>query len=357
MRRVKHNPLKTLAKIAEIVHNRRMSTYTIYPLALFLCIVLGSSAFADSSKKEESTTNIESYKDSLHLRPFFLFPSLELKIQDTKSSNDTHKLTYKPNTMINIGADVSWKGWGLSYSVGILPIPGMDADKYGKTDYLDFQFYYYFGKFNIDVFYQNYTGYYLADNDGKSINVRSDVQAMNTGINLMYVFSDSYSFRSSFTQTERQIKSGGSFILMMSCNYFSINSSHSLIPPDNESLYGKSSGYRRGYYPSVIFSAGYSYTQILHDRWYLTLSLLVGGGWMYQMYDVSAGNIKEHSLCSKYNNRLAFGYNGESYFFGLLSVIDLHSTEPFLGLYGSKTAGIVITRMSVYGMIFGGTRF
>lgn len=326
--------------------------YKLCLLTLFMVVSFYTSLFADTAGKEDSDTSIKTFRDSFIIRPFLLYPSLELIISDGSGGN---KINYKPNTKMNIGADVSWKGWGVSYSTGIIPI--QKKSTYGETDYLDFQMYYYFNKLNIDVFYQNYKGFYLSDNNEKKRGIRSDLEMMNAGINLMYAVSDDYSFRSSFTQTERQMTSGGSVVFMASLNFMNIDSGYSLITPEKESTYAGNAGYRGGSYRSFTLLGGYSYTRIFKDKWYLTLSALLGEGGMHQVNTVSSGEKSSDTFCSRYHHRFGGGYNDDSFFAGFLTVIDLHSTEPFMGLHINNKGNIALTRMSVYAVGFGGVRF
>ncbi len=319
-------------------------------------------AFAESAGTEEESSNIVSYTDRLIVRPILMFPTLELRIfskNDPEKEDDSSGISYNPQSRLSAGAGLSWKGWGFTISESVIPLNARDGSQEGKTDALDLQFFSYFRKLQLDLYYQHYSGYYYqsSNDNNDDADFRSDLSLTNAGVNLLYVFSDRYSLRSSFNQTERQIDSSGSWLAMASYNYLKISSAYSLIPPDQEEMFGTDSGYKGGRYTGFSLLSGYSYTFIFFDRWYTTLALLVGGGWMYQDYTVAAGNVKAHSLSSKYNGRLAFGYSGEKYFAGILSIIDIHSTEPFLGLYRRKSEIVTVTRMTVYGEAFAGIRF
>ncbi len=330
-------------------------------MALLLTVLSAfnsTHAFAQSAGTKEESSNIVSYTDRLIVRPILIFPTLELRIvskNDPEKEDDSSGISYNPQPRLSAGAGLSWKGWGFSISESLIPLNASDGSQEGKTQALDLQFFSYFRKFHLDVYYQHYSGYYATTNNVEKF--RSDLSLTSAGINLIYVFSDRFSFRSSFNQTERQIESSGSWLAMASCSFLNISSGYSLIPPEQEEMFGTDSGYRGGKYKSISLLGGYSYTFIFFKRWYTTLALLVGGGWMYQDYTVAAGNVEAHSLSSKYNGRLAFGYSGEKYFAGILSIIDIHSTEPFLGLYRRKGEVVTVTRMTVYGEAFAGIRF
>ena len=315
----------------------RCAVIILFPVILSLMNCL--SASADKRKSQEDTSTFV-------IRPFLMYSTLSLNINDV--------IFYEPNTMLNIGMAVSWKGFGGSYSTAAMPVK--DTNRYGETDYSDVQLYYYFDHFNIDLIYQNYRGFCrLESTGGECREVRSDMEMLNAGINLTYVFSDNYSFKASFSQTERQPESAGSFLLMSAFSFFKIFDNRSLIPVDQEFMFRNQSGFHAGYYPGVSILGGYSYSHIFREQWYATISVLLGGGWMHQKIDTDAGRTSVNSACSRFNNRLAVGYNGESWYAGVAAVIDLLSNRPLMTLKIHRTSDIL--RLSVYGTLFYGVRF
>ncbi|WP_306349756.1 DUF4421 domain-containing protein [Flavobacterium sp. '19STA2R22 D10 B1'] len=199
---------------------------------------------------------------------------------------------YLPNTPINIGIGLSWKGFGLSISHGF---NFLRDTKRGKTRALDLQYHYYGRKLVLDFFGQNYKGLYLENgNEGKSLEIFPDVQLVQIGVFGQYVFNgNKFSYRAAFDQSERQLKSAGSLLVGGGVYYNRI-----LINDETDT---KRSSYQFG--PNV----GYAYNQVIRKDFYVSGSLSFG---------VNGGVDENSSKLNYYPNvfgRFSTGYNAESW--------------------------------------------
>jgi hypothetical protein len=295
--------------------------------------------------------NIEDFSDKLIVKTYFAIPSVKLAITEY-DNNDFYKLnnvTYKPNNYFDAGVAVNYKKFGISISSGMFldKYYTRDEDKYGKSKNTNFQIFYYARKFGFDVYYQNYKGFYLVDpqKHGYDYNnsevIRSDLEMLNIGANAYYVFSDNYSFSSSMNHTERQKKSGGSFLFMLSFGRLEIKSNYSLIPTEKQRLYDDYAKYTGGIYKSVALLPGYAYT-IIYKNFFITPVLFLGHGIIQKEETFENNTNNDIKNFNKLNGRISVGYNGDDYFCGIFAINDTTSTRSWLFGSGTKISSQII---------------
>ena len=291
-------------------------------------------------KAVEKSIDQDKEKDDLTVIVTYSMSNLQLGIshfgkQPDGTTKDTPEIKYLPNVNNSLGGDISYGNYGFAYSREI-PGSGKDQNVYGKSKYTDFQFYYYGEKLGADIYYQKYTGFYLDNAAGsgyagnESVFKRSDMSMGSAGFNIYYSFSDDYSLNKAFKISRNPIKSGGSFLLMASPNYFFVDSSRSLILPDQEALYGKYAGFYKGQYYSIALSPGYAYTYTADNGFCFSFSVFGGLGLMKREYSTADLEIANTGASIKANVKLLCGYNGESFFCGVTGLGDGTSAkDPF----------------------------
>ncbi len=320
---------------------------------------------------------IDDFSKRFTIRPFLAMPFQALVIQpgsnnskalksltggdtnaDSSSPDTRRSITYYPNFKLAGGMGVSYWVFGLSAQMAITGTAKPDS-RYGRTKFFDLQLHYYFRKLGVDIFYQNYRGYYLENpkqynswvyQNGTPVSlsykrsdpgtVRSDLRIATVGFNVFYVFSDNYSLDAAFKQTERQNRSGGSFLLMLSGMNSRVSASTSLLPLTQEWLYGIYHGFKGGNFTSLGIAPGYSYTFLIGTNYFITPVIFVGAGVMTDSLrlhrtpeEILAGRDGvKHKLEAflKTNLRLALGYNGDSFFYGLAGVLDISASQGFI---------------------------
>lgn len=316
----------------------------------------------NKNKDADKEANKDADKEDLTVRIYFSMPNLQLGIfyfynDENGKARETREIKYLPNVNMSMGADVSYGIYGFSYSREI-PDSGEDRNKYGKSKYNDFQFYYYGDKLGADVYYQKYSGFYLENgdalgySDNPSVFKRSDLSMISAGLNLYYSFSDEFSLNKAFKVTRNPIKNGGSFLLMLSPNYFGLLSSRSLILPDQEDLYGEYSGFYKGRYLSVALSPGYAYAFTADNGFCFSASVFGGLGIMNKDYSTSGKHVLSVSSSIKANVKFQLGYNGDSIFYGLTGLGDGTSARDPFADTGLSVMSYVISVELFFGMRF-----
>jgi len=227
-------------------------------LILLLVIFIPASCFS-----QVDSSYVGFYKLRLGIKAFvakdFVFLS-----QETKGKDD---VTYMPNNPAKIGAGFSVNnsvisfGWGYGFDF-------LRDKKKGKTKSFDFQYHNYGRKFVFDLYIQEYEGFYTEDDpNGKNLTLYPDMKINQYAVHGHYVFNNKkYSYRAAFNQSEKQLKSTGSFLLGGGFYYTDIKS-------DSSFIYNDENSFRRLQFG---VSGGYAYTWVLGRYWLLSASGTVG---------------------------------------------------------------------------------
>jgi hypothetical protein len=206
--------------------------------------------------------------------------------------------SYKPNTPLSAGLGFSINNTIISIFLGY----GLDdtiKEDIGKTDFFDFQFHHYDRRFMVDLFFQQYRGFYSGrDND---ITVYPDLSVRQCGAELSWLINaDKFSAKAAFGHTEQQLKSGGSFIAGMGAFFNQIEYDGEVFSKNRRFANNLRAG----------FSFGYGHSFVLSDRWLLSGALTCG-----LQVGNNAGQIKEGDLTANLVNLLRFsiGYSVENW--------------------------------------------
>lgn len=276
---------------------------------------------------ETNNDSIESYKDKVLVKTAIKSSSLNLSIADGTQNEET--IDYNANTPLALGGAVYYNDFGISAFIGLFNNEN-DSD-YGKTEYTDFQFFYFFKKFGSELYFQKYQGYYLDNPEsygykaGDSNSKRPDINAKNIGINAYYIFSDDYSFKAFMNQTERQRKWDWTFLMMGSYNYLKVNSNYDMIPDSEKIKYGDNASYCGGRYSIISVAPGVGITAPFSD-FYISTAIFFGFG----------KSFRESAVFTKVNTKIAAGYNGDNLFTGMTCSLDSLAKENTMSLMTSS---------------------
>ena len=272
--------------------------------------------------------------EALNVRLFFNVPLLPVTIKPAIGEHETPgdeqarqsaKSKYFPSLRGNIGLGLSYAGFGASYSTEVVTFT--NEATHGESSYQDWRLYFYTRKFGADMVGLYYSGFHLSDPEkhgyaADDIRVkRTDMSMKTIGLNLYYIFSDDFSFKAAFTQTERQTKWDYTFLLMLSGMHYSINSKYSLISPCDEETFGGNSGFYKGNFDGVALCPGFGITIPYHD-YFATAVAFFGSGYMHRIYSVDSGKKIRHDGFYRINIRSSIGYNGPHFYGGLTFIFD-----------------------------------
>lgn len=269
-------------------------TFLILTYIMFLCIYC--SAQVDS-------LYIKPFRQELSIRPHIYYKTTML----THEIDERNEVTYMPNSPVGIGMGISYKNYSISAGYAF---DFMRDKERGKTKAFDFQYHYYGRKFIFDIFFQNYKGLYTEDKKKDDLFYHfPDIQISQYGVYGQYVFNNKkFSYQAAFNQSERQLKSAGSFQLGGGIYYNQIKSDSTL------SLYDKNK--LNSYQISI--SGGYAYTWVIKRNYYISGSIAGGINFGSQ----TLRNLNHIEISPSVFPRISMGYNADNWSIGFSAIIN-----------------------------------
>lgn len=242
-----------------------------------------------------------------------------------KTANYT--LTYNPNSWGSFGIGASYK-W-VDVSLGLLSFGKLDENKYGTTIRTDFQFHLYPRKYIIDLFLQNYKGFYSINKEVLQPNqkalIRSDIGMNHIGLNFIRIINDKqYSTKAAYSLSEIQKRKAGTWAFGAKFNVFNVYSDSTLLNPSIDSLY--QNDYKIKQFTSLLigFLGGYLQNWV-YKNWVFNITLMVGLANQLQYKELSSqlNKFYPHSTTGIILNvRLGAGYNHKRSFFYFYGITD-----------------------------------
>ncbi|MCX6182665.1 MAG: DUF4421 family protein [Bacteroidetes bacterium] len=272
------------------------------------------------------TSFIKSFHHDITLKCYGNFKSNN--ITETDGKNKT--LDYTINNPFKIGFGVSYKWFNLLATV-ITPFP-VNEYKKGKTNHFDLRVNMYGRSTVTDIWFQFYNGYYLANsnvtipnwNNPNAYYRRPDIKVASLG-GVMYFNRNKkeFSYKASFSQTDRQLKSAGAPILGVNWSAFGVRGDSALLP----SALSKFTPEQRVQSITAITlgaGGGYAYTYVFKKHWFASLSatlFLVAQTYQYVLQGNPAPRVQP-GLNINFLSRGAFGYNNDRNYYGVIFIAD-----------------------------------
>lgn len=324
----KHSKLLTL----QTTNSRFKRMCQIHKCALLLFLILLSLA----SRAQDSTAlalwaqklprtdppnrrYVADYHRDLTMRLFSGRRFYQYGLYDKGYAQQLH---YRPNTPLNLGLGFNYRVLGIN--IGFSPGFLNDTRKYGQTGFLDLQTHLYGRKLSIDLAYLHYRGFYAQNgpftgNDPSFIDVRPDIRFHHFGFSAQYLLNgERFSLRAAFLQNEAQLRSAGSFILGGGFSFFGVGADSSLLPKGPQVNYFDDLNIVRSTVLSGLIQAGYGYSYVFAEHFFLTLATTAGLGINYSILKED----KTHRTASWGTDvvaslRAGLGYNSRLYFAGI----------------------------------------
>jgi Domain of unknown function (DUF4421) len=217
-------------------------------------------------------------------------------------------LRYVSNTLARNGIGLAYKGTGASFSYGGGSTEESERLR-GKSTSLDYSLSIYWKQLGVDIFFQQYRGFYIEGTDGvitPSVSMPG-ASAAHYGGQLYYVYSpERYTMSSAFDQGLRQTRSGGSFLMSTYLQAFGVSTGNQVIGDINriggvfqpQNVVSYNLGIAGGY--------GYSFR---YGSFYLSGQLLVGYGLQTKKFELASGNSESNGFGSKITFHFGLGWN------------------------------------------------
>jgi hypothetical protein len=271
------------------------------------------------------STYIKKYPNTLTVKPYLDYKVNQFVMDDDITGGEAN---YGTSQVPRIGFGASYK-W-MSFLVAVSPLLKLDKDRKGATKQMDIQWNVYLKALSIDLRYQQYHGYYLENStdilnwnmDKYNYYKREDLMTNSIGANIRYNFNHkTFSQKALFSQTEKQLKSAGTFTIGVRWNVLTIKADSALIPTKLEKGFinfdiNNSTIYDQG------IGLGYSYSYV-HNNWFANLSAMPF--LLYQIFNYDAPDNRTHALMSPQfilQLRGALGYNSNKNYCGITFVSD-----------------------------------
>jgi len=299
--------------------------------AILICILLkgaGLSAqlFTEDQTLRYDTSYIQVYRDELTTRVYLSGKQNGYLLSERLFSP---WITYRTNSHYQLGLGYTYSF--LTLNVGFkLPVFNSDDDLYGESRGLDLQSHTIFRNMIVDLYLQWNRGYYLSHPDDPGslpgpdpgFPVRGDLRTSVVGINIQRLFnSERYSYKASFVQNEFQKRSAGSPMLGIE-GYWMLGMADSLIIP--ASLTGSDFAGGMTFNQADLFqvgiNAGYAYTLVIRERFYLSLATtwgLTAGNCILNNTASSELQSSGISLGVDNHNRASMGFNKNNFYIGV----------------------------------------
>lgn len=269
-------------------------------------------------------------KDYSHILTGRVYSSTKYNKLQLGGLRGTKALIFRPNNKINFGIGASYRALTLNIGVGI-PGVNKDQDKYGQTRYLDAQANIHTKRWATNLFLQRFRGYYISSytkeelgwQQGTRFPTRPDLTQFNLGASTVHIFNnDRFSYRAAFNQDAWQRRSQGSFLAGGYLTYFHLRADSSIVPSQLSNLYEGGLRMRRGGFLDLGPSAGYAYTLVIAEHFFLTGSVVVGAGLSAQRAATAADNGREDlktvaGVGWHGQFRAGAGYNSARYYAGV----------------------------------------
>jgi hypothetical protein len=183
--------------------------------------------------------------------------------------------------------------------MGVYGLNSTKKKEFGETKSLDFQLHTYGTHMMFDVFFQQYKGLYGAGRE--EVELHPDISVKRYGAEGNYLFNGHrFSAKAAFEQSERQLKSIGSWIVGGGIYLSQLESEKNLFVSGENSMNHLQFG----------ISGGYAYSYVINPYWLLSGALTAGVHLGNELDELKRGKMK---LYPANLFRLALSYNRQDW--------------------------------------------
>ena len=297
-------------------------------LAVFFFLSVVFPAIAGKSLKYD-TVYVKDYPKHITLRTFSGVRANHLYFND---DDGTRIIDYRANQNVRFGLGFSYRWLNLTTSFAS-PFSGIDNEAKGETTHFDLQWNFYYQLFGLDFRLQYFKGYYLQNSHQAFQNwnsreaqffIRPDIEVFSLGANIYYVFNEKqFSYKAVFTQTTRQKKSKGSWLLGARFDIVAAQADSAFLIGDNWVVSQEYADVNAMGNFTVGVGPGYGQTWVWNDYYFFTLS----GLFFVNLQSIAYNTIQDKqeitgNISGFTQIRTAIGYNNDRNIVGLGWVFD-----------------------------------
>lgn len=215
----------------------------------------------------------------------------------------------------------------ISFSFGIRSVPPTDdvIAKRGKTKYTTYSLSFGFYRFRFESSYRSYHGFYDAKTPSYDTNFAHtgfyyrdpSMDVRSVRVKTLFIFKKrKFSYSSAYFNTQRQLKTKGSFLLVSNLYDYRFKADTSLIPPMSRPFYGYYGDLNLLRVQGISLGPGFSWNLVIFKTLYLNLTGTSGFDMQHRSYDTFSGaySDKYWKMGAAGDFRAALGLNGKRMF-------------------------------------------
>lgn len=223
------------------------------------------------------------------------------------------------STILNLSVNYRFLSFSITHAPAFLP-GNHDNELKGKTDNFGLSLAFIHPHWFTQLDYSYNKGYYIRNSGDFSDEWQQGypyLQIPDMVVNSIagltgYSFNERFSVRALTTQTQRQLRSTGTFVPVVGYRFYSVNSLSDKSGQKSDNL-------------EFNLGAGYHYTYVLKSSFYVSLGITPGLGYIFTRLTTrgqlgSSEDIITHGKApiARLDSRFATGYNARRFFAGFL---------------------------------------
>lgn len=243
--------------------------------------------------------------------------SSDIREIEYKNGTTGNRLTLIPLSEYQLGASINykWVALGVRFTPKFLMNPDFNND-FQESSSLGLSLnFFYSDRWRQELNYNSFTGFYteieLTDKNINKTIILSDTKYESFVGSTYFIVNKNFSFRAHYAQTERQLKSAGSFIPRLKYGF-----SNTDIAFNDDEFINEINKLNNLF---IIGQIGYLHTFVFNKKWFATAGLHPGFGYSHTelKYYKKKGPIELfNSATFTLDGELAIGYNDYRWFFG-----------------------------------------
>ncbi len=226
-----------------------------------------------------------------------------------------------------MGPRLAWKKLGLRATFA-LPIPNREITRRGESDQTNFIFNFYWKRYALDLYYQEFQGFYIAS-PFTELNAHKpdrypqlpEAKVKHLGFNLYYKMNPAeFSFDSAFEQTQGEAKRGASWIVVPFYRYWVMDLGKTFLAGSTGGVI-QMPNLASGRFHTFGSTWGRSQTWV-RDSAFVSFLWGLGPAMQLQEYIDSGNEFSKIAMAGKLNLNGSVGYRHKNYSFGAQALLD-----------------------------------